>query len=72
MTWNGKTTRRDRKRRGRARKRNEVFWISPTGTLQPATYRIHRGFKKITGDHLPIADTINFTPIKYLGFGDDE
>ena len=72
MPWNRKTSRRDRKRRGRARKRNEVFWISPTGTLKPATYRVHRRFKKFMWGHLPIVDTINFTPIKYLGFGDDE
>ena len=72
MPWNRKTSRRDRKRRGRTRKRNEVFWISPTGTLQPATYRIHRRFKKFMWGHLPIVGTLNFTPIKYLGFGEDE
>ena len=55
-----------------SRKRNEVFWISPTGTLQPATYRIHRRFKKFMWGHLPIVGTLNFTPIKYLGFGEDE
>lgn len=26
MPWNGKTTRRDRKRRGRERKRDDRFW----------------------------------------------
>lgn len=48
MPWNRKTSRRDRKRRMRAQKR-EVFRISPT-----VTYRIRRRFKKITPDHLPL------------------
>lgn len=70
MPWNGKTSRRDRKRR---RRRSMPSWLWDA-IYGPAMIGITstRRFRDLGVGHLPILDTINFTPVKYLGLGEDK
>lgn len=45
MPWNGKTTRKDRKRRAKERKKNDRYWRWLVGKLKPRTYA--RTFKDL-------------------------
>lgn len=72
MPWNRKTSRRDRKWWSRLLRRNYRAQKREAAIDAENEQADRARFKDIGISHLPIVDTINFTPIKYLGFGEDE